>query len=272
MNKKDNIQSISLTPTHGTARQVTISSIIPKIKEDKEVFWVEKLLNKIQKKYKEAYSNPDDSDGNHDVIIDFDKNILGVQVTELTYELERARMDIKRKYIEKIKKEVLANKIVSKNKILVNIFFSAIDIKKPTLVRAEEVAKTVMTEVKKFTSDKSVKTPFGKILIQQIKSGQLYTSCAGNIGFDVNFDQVPRSLPFYKETINSIVEKKSKSKSEWLLIWSLDFWRDKDWLEDEVIDHMKKSFVDTSFKKVYFAESLNGEGLFQANLKIVEIK
>ncbi len=206
------------------------------------------------------------------MIIDFDKNTIGVQVTELTYELERARKNIKQKYIKDIIKEVLAKNITTEDKILVNIFFPAKNTKKPTTVKIKTVVDSVIDELQKFTTDISKELSFGKISIQQAKEGQLYVPCAGNIGFDVNFDQVPRSLPFYKEVIDLIVEKKSKSKSEWLLIWSLDFWRDKHWLEKEIVDYVKKSFDSTSFKEVYFVESMDGERFFQANLKISKIK
>lgn len=47
MNKKAHFQSTSIRPTHGTAKQVVVPSIIPKQKADKEVFWVEQLLARI---------------------------------------------------------------------------------------------------------------------------------------------------------------------------------------------------------------------------------
>ena len=54
--------------------------------------------------------------------------------------------------------------------------------------------------------------------------------------------------------------------------WSANFWRDKHWLGNEVLQHMRASFNSSPFQRVYFVETMDGQGMFEANLTINEIK
>ena len=87
--------SISLRPTHGTARKISRPSVIPPDKADKEVFWVKILVDclpEFSSGVEGVVSNPDDSHGQHDVLINLrEGKDIGVQVTELTSELRRRR-------------------------------------------------------------------------------------------------------------------------------------------------------------------------------------
>lgn len=83
---------------------------------------------------------------------------------------------------------------------------------------------------------------------------------------------IPRDIPNYNKCIDIIADKKEKSHSEWLVIFSLNFWRDRHWLGEEVLSHMVDTFKDSLFSKVYFIESMDGEGFFQTNFKVFKIK
>lgn len=81
---------ITLTPTHGTAEVVMVPTALPKRKAEQEVFWVSALIEKLGLvgDVRDVLTNPDDSHGGHDVVIHLrEGGIIGVQVTELTYEL-----------------------------------------------------------------------------------------------------------------------------------------------------------------------------------------
>lgn len=105
-----------------------------------------------------------------------------------------------------------------------------------------------------------------------VPEGDLYTPRFGNIGFDVNFDQVPFTLETYKRIVDYLAKKKSRSRSPFLLIWSLDFWRDKHTIGGRVIEYIKRAFASSHFDRVYFVESLDGGPAFKANLTVNQIK
>jgi len=267
--------SISLRPTHGTAQPVYFSSVLPQNKSMKEVFWVSTLTSKLSSLEKDVLSvrpNEDDSNGNHDVIIDLRSGgHVGVQVTELTYELRRKRESIRNKYIKDILCEIERRGIYSTQKILFQLFFKTVDIEE-LILQKPDVLIDVLEKEK--PSDTPVIKDAGKFrfLLQRVESGDFCIPHHNNIGVNVDFDELPRSFETYAKSIDYLSKRKAKSKSPWLLIWSLDFWQDKHWLGDALIAHMKTSLHNTSFEKIYFMESLDGDGFFQANLAIHTIK
>jgi hypothetical protein len=88
---------------------------------------------------------------------------------------------------------------------------------------------------------------------------------------------VPRTLRTYHESIELIAAKKADSLPPVLLVWSLDFWRDKHAWGESLIQHMQQSFLDLPASVVIFIESLDGEvapgeGLFWVNLRSDMVK
>lgn len=274
----DNIRnraSISTRPTHGTAPLINIPSILPQTKRQQEVFWVNSLVTQLSE-YKgysyQVFTNKNDSSGNHDVILEVDGNKIGIQVTELTYELMRRRVAIRKRYIEKLINELEKRQIIFPIRVVVNILFCIIDAKRIELVEPNKLIDIILDNLNGITERKIYPFAQGTILLDLVTEGNIYIPSYGNIGIDVNFDQLERSLDTYYLAIEHLAKKKVNSKSPWLLIWSLGFWRDKHWLGPLVIQYMQETFQCSTFEKVYFLESIDGDHFFPTNLALHLIK
>jgi hypothetical protein len=267
--------SISSRPTHGTARRAPRPSILPVHKGDKEVFWVEKLVNllpKMSSTVREVVLNPDDSHGQHDVLmIMHDGDSLGVQVTELTSELRRKREATRRSYLTKILDVIQKENLNLGRRVVAKLFFTASDSDLGKLAKPEHVVEAMR---RSNVGDLPSTIPPGhcSLMLMSVGASQFYVPHVNDIGVDVNFDAVPRSLAGYKEAIDYLADKKTNSLSPWLLIWSVDFWRDKHWLHSDLLEYMKGVFSESGFVKVYFVETLDAKGFFEANLELHKIK
>lgn len=129
--------SIPGTLISGTGMPVNIPSIIPNDKREKEVFWVKELICRLPTFSNSKFqinSNLDDSLGNHDVLIEIEKEEnIGVQVTELTSELQKKRSNLSTHHLNKIIDELRQANISAQEKIAIGIIFSRIDFKNPKL-------------------------------------------------------------------------------------------------------------------------------------------
>ncbi|NOQ69767.1 MAG: hypothetical protein GQ573_06650 [Gammaproteobacteria bacterium] len=268
--------SISARPTHGTATPVKLPSVVPTDKRDCEVFWVSELLptiSELQALPPAVESCSDDSHGNHDVIVRLsDGNSIGVQVTELTYELEREREAQARRFLSNVRKCFHERRLSSSKKLLVKCFLPFTPSKKFKVPNPMDIADATSAFISGTNDSDSVNVPPAWVMFQWIKEGEFYMPTEGNIGIDCDLDALPRTLEMYSEAVSILCDKKSDSKSPWLLIWSTTFWRDKHWLGEEVLEHMRASFKSSSFTRVFFLESLDGQGMFEANLTFNEIK
>ena len=254
---------------------VAFPSMLPADKRLQEVFWVRALTTKLEEYAGHTIninSNEDDSAGNHDVILEIDDQVFGIQVTELTYELMKKRANIRQHYIEKLLAVLQERQVVSQTKVAISIMFSSAESQKLDLIQPDQMIETVLRNIQDVTERKILPFEYGNIWIEPVIEGKLCIPRYGNIGIDVNFDQLPRSLDTYTSAVKYLAKKKINSKSPWLLIWSLEFWHDKHWLGNEVIEYMKKTFRNTGFERVYFLETLDGDGMFQANLVLNRIK
>ena len=263
--------SVSMRPTHGTARLIRISSVLPKDKREKEVFWVQALMVKLPALSSvppTIQPNEDDSHGNHDVIIEMqDHCTIGVQVTELTSELRRKREAIRASYLEKVIGLLEKNNVTSEEKALVKLFCNSPDPEELNLEKPERIVQVIEKEILR-DLPKNIDGERHRISLQRVGENDFYVPNVNNIGIDVDFDQIPRSLETYQKAIKCLAEKKSKSISPWLLVWSLDFGRDKHTFGKRVLEYMRSAFANADFDKVYFIESLDGDGLFEANLEL----
>lgn len=268
--------SITARPTHGTATPVMLPSVVPTDKRNCEVFWVSVLLptlSEVQALTPALESCADDSHGNHDVIVKLsDGESVGVQVTELTYELERARKAQTGRFLSNVRKCFHERKLSSSNKLLVKCFLPFTSRKKFKVPNPTDIADATIAFINGSNEGDSVDVPPARVMFQWIEEREFYMPTEGNIGIDCDLDALPRTLEMYSEAVSSLCEKKSESKSPWLLIWSTTFWRDKHWLGDEVLQHMRASFKSSPFTRVFFVESLDGQGMFEANLTVNEIK
>jgi len=281
VNMADNTQnwaSIGATFIGGTAKAVHFASVIPKGKSEKEVFWVEQLFKELpeyQKTNIQISANEDDSEGNHDVIAykTSDDNI-GIQVTELTYELQKSRSALSKYHVRNIVNALNDNNAESEQRIAIEIAIKGIEKKKPKFPKPKEVAKIIWDKsIKGFSSQIEIEEKEAlKIVYQPLKEGDLYLPSCNNIGISVNYDSLPRTLDMYKNSVDYLVKKKSNSKSPWLVIWSESIWKDFHWLGKELLSYMEVSFAKSQFQKVYFIESMDGEGIFQANIHWHQIK
>lgn len=268
--------SISARPTHGTAQLVEFPSVIPANKQDCEVFWVSTLLPAIadiQSLGATVESRADDSHGNDDVVVKPNNgDSIGVQVTELTYELERARRSQSDRFRTDVLQCFRARKLTAPRTLLVKCFLPFTRGRKYQVPRPDDVVDVATTFIGGSAEQEFVEVPPGRLMLRWVDQGELYVPSVGNIGVDCDLDALPRTLDMYCDAVSAICEKKAASKSPWLLISSTTFWRDKHWLGGDVLQYMRAAFEPLPFTRVFFAESLDGSGSFEANLTVHAIK
>lgn len=261
--------------THGTAKPAGLRQVVPADKRDREVFWVREVVSRLEEFAAETLTiraNADDSDGGHDVLIERPgQPTIGVQVTELTHELQRGRAGIRQEFVRRVlhasrqAEPPISERVVA------------------TLMVANEPAgalklppERIISAVQEIVRNRRLETivPFevGALMVQRLESAIPYVPTEGNLSFDVNFDQIPVGLETYANAIDGLREKKARSRSQWLLIWSREFWKDKHWLEEPVVTKFEKTFGDSLFERVYFVESMDAEGLFAANISVHCVK
>jgi hypothetical protein len=277
MKTANNTQQVffASNPTHGTAKQVHFPTVIPNKKPDKEVFWVNKLLDKISYDFIDILPNPDDSNGKPDVIVKQKNSKINVQVTELTYELERTRQNIKKRYLKNVIEQIQSENISSQDRIIINVSFPYSIKRKPTNTKVPHLVAEINNAIREKVFDKKIIKDSYSLFITPVKDEKatIYLLKTNNIGIDANIDQLSRSIALYSEAIQCIVEKKRETKADWLVIWSVNFWRDKHNCGDIVVKNMREEFTKTPISKVYFVESMDfGDGVFNTNLHVEEIK
>lgn len=268
--------SISVRPTHGTATLSSFPSVIPPGKSDKEVFWVRELMRRLPNFAHvqiNVRTNEDDSCGNHDVIVETGaQSSWGVQVTELTYELWRMRSNQRGRYLRQIIAELQRIGATAPVRVVAKVCFSAPNPKELKRVPAGEIAAFIASCASGLSTDQLIDTRFGHVMFSRVGTADIYTPSHGNIGVDDDIDLLPRSLEMYKTAVAYLIEKKQRSRSPWLVVWSAAFHRDKHFLGTDVLDYMKSAFSTTPFSHVYFIESIDGEGFFEANIGVHAIK
>lgn len=276
MDSKDNNWAILTTRfTHGTAQPISIPSAVPYDKRDKEMFWVKSLVSQLAEYQGHSINietNPDDSSGGHDVILKIDENTIGIQVTELTSELKRRREHIRQKYLTELFNLIGEKSISAIKKIIISVLFADIDSDELSIAKPSQLAEIIIANLKNGPDFKASQFEYGTVLIQPITDETFYVPSRGNIGIDINIDQLSISFDSYRRAIDYLAKKKQNSKSPWLLIWSLDFWIIKADYGPQIVEYIKTAFSTSKFEKVFFVESLGGEGMFEANFTIHRIK
>lgn len=273
---RENRASISIRPTHGSASQTLIPSVIPRAKREREVFWVDVLVGRQSEGVgvKPTVSSfPDDPHGNHDVLVKFSNdNSVGVQVTELTYELERERRAHCRDFKQAVMECVSKRGIAAPEPLAVKCFVPFVPSRRYRRPGPEIVATAVEEYLRRPEEGQAVDIDHARLFFEWVSKGNLYSRSSGRIGFDCDLDALPRTVDMYRDAVTSLKEKKEGSISPWLVIWSLTFWRDRHWLSDAVLEHMVETFSMSQFERVFFLESMDGPEFFQANLSIHQIK
>lgn len=275
-NESSRWASISLRPTHGTAKLVTRPSLLPGDKRDCEVFWVSTLLShlaELHSQHPQAISNQDDSHGKHDVVVLLDNgSTIGVQVAELTYELERARKSQRDRFLAEARKYFAERDLSTHGQLLVKCFVPYVARGRYSVPSVDALANATAAFIHKSTEQKIMEVDSAQVLFEWVDKGSLYVPSVAGIGIDCDLDALPRTLDMYGDAVTYLRKKKDKSNSPWLLIWSLSFWRDKHWLGEDTLKHMQQSFSDSHFERVFFMESLDGADSFESNLTIHAIK
>jgi hypothetical protein len=268
--------SVSARFTHGTATQVEIPSVIPDTKQDKEVFWTNTLVARLPEL--NGYSPcvapcGDDSHGNHDVIVSLNcGDTIGIQVTELTYELERARKAQAEKFIAEVIACFRQRGLSSARKMLVHCFLPFVSGSRYVVPKVDLLADTTETFIRGSQERSVITVENTKVMFEWVNEGDLYVPSVAGIGISCDLDVLPRTLEMYCDAISCLCDKKMNSNSPWLLVWSTSFLRDKHWLGDKALEHMKATFSSSHFERVYFVESMDGAGFFEANLVVHAIK
>jgi hypothetical protein len=268
--------SVSAHITHGTAAQVAIPSVIPEAKQDKEVFWASALVShlpELQAFNPSVTSCLDDSHGNHDVIVNLDNGeSIGIQVTELTYELARARQAQTEKFVTDALACFTKRGLSSKRRLLVNCFVPFVAGNRYVVPKVELLATEIETFLRVSLETKCITVEQTKVLFEWVDEGEFYVPSVAGIGVACNLDALPRKLEMFCDAITCLHDKKANSNSPWLLVWSTSFCWDKHWLGNETLEHMKKAFSASSFERVFFVESMDGPGYFEANFEAHAIK
>ena len=267
--------SIAGRITHGTATPASFPSVIPGDKRAKEVFWASALVERLpelQSLNPTTVSCQDDSNGNHDVIVILDNGkSIGIQVTELTYELERARRAQNEKFVSDVLVCFRKRSLSSERSLLVSCAVPFVAGGRYIVPKPESLADAC-TEFLEGATESIIELERVRVRFEWVDKVELYVPSVSGIGVDCNLDGLPRTLEMYCDAISCLRDKKVESNSPWLLIWSQSFWRDKHWLGKETLAHMHKSFTTSSFVRVFFVESMDGAGFFEANLEVHAIK
>jgi hypothetical protein len=262
----------------GTAKPVLFPSVVPEEKSEKEVFWVSQLFSLLPEfadHIIDIESNEDDSKGNHDVVTHLSNNeTIGIQVTELTSELQKSRTALSKYHTKNIVKALQRIDARATTKIAVSISIKEIERKKPIFPKPDEIAEIIKEKSLVGFSENPDVVNKGNFTLtfQPLTTGQLFIPSHSKIGISVNYDDLPRTLEMYENAVDYLVKKKSNSNSPWLIIWSSSFWQDRHWLGTELLEYMMHSFSSSQFNNVYFIESMDGEGIFQANVHWYQIK
>jgi hypothetical protein len=268
--------SVSGCIAHGTATPVAIPCVIPEKKQDKEVFWATALVSRLPEL---RVFNPsvapcaDDSNGNHDVIVSLNNgNAIGIQVTELTYELERARQAQAERFAAEAIACFTKRGLSSARRLLVHCFVPFVSGNRYVVPKANLLADATESFIRGSQEQNEVTVERTKVLFEWVDEGEFYVPSVAGIGISCDLDSLPRTLEMYCDAISCLRDKKINSNSPWLLVWSTSFLRDKHWLGDQTLERMKATFSSSPFERVYFVESRDGAGYFEANLAIHAIK
>jgi len=268
--------AVSLRPMFGTAKPVALPTVVPKETRECELFWVDALVRNdsdIQSLDPEIESCADDSHGKSDVILRSQEgDEIGIQVTELTYELRREREFQRTQFLRKNLEHFVCEKVSAQKKLMVKCFLPYVSTRKYHAPKPEDVLDATIAFIEGSDEEDLVEVPSARIYFKWVDDGELFVPSVGNIGIDCNLDALPRSLEIYHDAILNLCNKKEKSKSPWLLIWSTTFWKDKHWIGDEVLDQMRSALDPLDFERVYFLETLDMPGAFQKNLTVHMIK
>ncbi len=268
--------SIAVRITHGTATPVFFPSVIPNDKRAKEVFWVSALvarLPELQSLNPTTVSCQDDSNGNHDVIVNLaNGKSIGIQVTELTYELERARRAQNEKFVSEVLACFRTRGLSSERSLLVSCYVPFVAGGRYIVPKPESLADACTEFLQGATEKSLIELERVRVGFEWVDKGELYVPSVSGIGVDCNLDGLPRTFEMYCDAISCLRDKKAESNSPWLLVWSQSFCRDKRQIGKATLEHMRKSFDASSFARVFFVESMDGSGLFEANLEVHAIK
>ena len=262
--------------THGTAEFVEFARVVPTEKRPRERFWVEALVERLPEfagKVVRTEINEDDADGNPDVfILPPAGPEIGVQVTELTHELRRKRDALRKGILRRLAAALAALVDRPVDPVVSRVFLNE---PPPRLqdIQFDDLARVIWSECQHLLDAKTVATEHGGIFLTPVGSAQIYlTDVVGGIGLDVSLDLLPRNLETFIYAIDSVALKKTSCRASWLLVWSLEFFRDRHWLGDDVLRHMRHAFASLPFERIYLLDSMEGEGFFQANLRIERIR
>ncbi|MEG3619754.1 hypothetical protein V5T82_14910 [Magnetovibrio sp. PR-2] len=261
--------AVSAVITHGTAKQVLRPRVVPTGKQEKEIFWAEQLLKKLcpEKTSYEIRVNDDDSHGQSDAIVRIRDHEIGIQVTELTSQNVKRLQAIKAGFISGVYCYLQKNDLKADTPTLLNCHFnlSQSEFSIFTPGKADTFVEGVL---KQALNDDLSFNEIGPVKLSKVGIGSApsYVGAVNNISVSVDFDNLPISEELDRELIDGIVEKKASSKSEVLLVWSVEFWRRKKTWDEAILEYMKERFKTTDFEYVYFIESMDIDGPFEVNL------
>jgi hypothetical protein len=268
--------SISGRPLFGTATRAAVDRAVPIEKQRRECFWVEALVRRLDEPGlvgAHVLPSPDDSHHKDDIVISTGGDAcIGVQVTELTSELERGRRSQASKYVNEVLRCFEEKRITSDRKLVVMCLPPTNLPRRYFLPSPEEIANVTESFIAGEQAKQIHDLDSARLAFSWVEEGDILVPSVGQIGFDCDLGELPRTIETYCDAASSVASKKANSASPWLLVWSTSFWKDKHWLQTEVLSHMEVAFRESTFERVFFAESMDCQDAFEANLEVHCIK
>ncbi|GAG25389.1 unnamed protein product, partial [marine sediment metagenome] len=248
-----------------------------KDKQSKELFIVEQFA-RVQTLagavLTEIRSNPDDSEGKADVLANANGKPVGIQLTELKIQHRPASADRAQKMTEALL-EVTLKRIQPDYRIMVDIY-SSMDYRNKNLKlvgkRMKMLGKMIADSIENSSfspspADYFDKTKIGlkpnplpipeglKDIITGVKLWKIRegdnTTCQGrnNIFINFNFDLVVASDEMDERLVSQLLEKKTKSVADTLLVWAcdIDFWGQKERIHKLFVAYSDESQFDNIY-------------------------
>jgi hypothetical protein len=285
----------------GTARPVSIPTVLPQGKQEKELFIACKFAE-IQLidggGLVDMVSAPEEkeSHGGSDVLAMLNGVEIGLQLTELKIPHRPSSADRAYKLTEKLLDEVVG-RVSPSYPVLVYVGSHddcsnlSIKLKKKDIQQlagvisdaivnewfspsVKEILEAPGLKLNPLVISPRLKKVISRIEISKIPEGHI-TMCQGrnNVYVNFNFKTVVASDDIYRSLLSSICQKKQGSEAPILLVWCCD----KDfWGEMELITKMFKEVVSNSLfdhvDYIYLFFFINAEGMFEVNKQVFVIK
>lgn len=290
--------STKLSSMISNAKLVHFPSVLPEEKSARECFIVQKFAE-IQTVsghvLTDIRSSPDDSHGKADVLAKCNGVEVGIQLTELKISHRPESSARAWTIVDGLLGLILAE-VTPPYPVFVDVWSSqdyenaciklvGRDLKRFAKLISRAIANEqfspsikdyfgqpkVLVRPRPLDIPDSLKSVITRIEVSKVPEGYA-TMCQGrdNVHINFHFDIVVRSEETFKDLAQEVFRKKSHSSVPLLLVWSRDqdFWGEEESVARALADEAKSS----SFDYIFYFSFMDGEGLFDANKRVMVIK